>query len=82
MTQIVLTNEQASVLASATEPVIVCRPDGSIAGVVSPRSKIVTPKEPLFTPEEIAEAERRLDSPGAWYTTREVLDHLRSHEQT
>ncbi len=82
MTQIVLTNEQEGILAAACEPVAVRRPDGSIAGFVSPKPKAVTPKEPLFTPEEIAEAERRIDSPGPWYTIKDVLEHLRSMERS
>jgi hypothetical protein len=78
MPQIVLTSDQDEILATACEPVPVCRPDGSVAGFVSPKKQVATPKEPLFAPEEIAEAERRIDSPGPWYTTTEVLDHLRS----
>jgi hypothetical protein len=33
-----------------------------------------------FTPEEIEEAKRGLASSGPWYTTQQVLDHLRSLE--
>jgi hypothetical protein len=80
MTQIVLTSEQDGVFATANEPVAVCRPDGSVAGYL--RRKVDTPKEPLFTSEEIAEAERRMHSPGPWYTTKEVLEHLRSLERS
>ena len=75
MTQIKLTAEQAEALTTATEPTVLCRPDGIVVG-----GAYKQPKEPLFTPEEIAEAERRLDAPGPWYTTKEVLDHLRSLE--
>ena len=38
-------------------------------------------KQPLFTPEEIAEAERRSNRPGPWHTTKEVLARLKSLEQ-
>jgi hypothetical protein len=82
MTQIVLTAEQDGLLEAACEPVPVCRPDGSVAGFVSPRKKVITPKEPMFTPEEIAEAERRMHSSGPWYTTKQVLEHLRSLERS
>jgi hypothetical protein len=75
MTQITLSSEQAAVFANATEPVCVRFPNGTIAGWLK---RDITPKEPIFTSEEIAEAERRADSPGPWYTTKEVLDHLRS----
>ena len=80
MTKITLNTEQAAIIAAATEPVRICNPDGSIAGWVARKPKDVTPQEPLFTPEEIAEAERRIDAPGRWYTTKEVLDHLRALE--
>jgi hypothetical protein len=35
----------------------------------------------LFTPEEIAEAERRRRSGGRYYTTKEVLAHLKALEE-
>jgi hypothetical protein len=37
-------------------------------------------RRPMFTPEEIAEAERAANSPGPWYTTKEVLEYLKSLE--
>jgi len=78
MTQIILNSEQAAIFNSATEPVRVCFPNGVIAGWLK---RDITPKEPIFTPEEIAEAERRANAPGRWYTTQEVLEHLKSLEQ-
>jgi hypothetical protein len=78
MTQINLTAEQAELLTGATGPIVLCRPDGIVVGYASRQPHVVTPKEPIFTPEEIAEAERRIDSPGPWYTTQEVLARLRS----
>jgi len=77
MTKIVLTPEQAAIIASATEPVRICCPDGSIAGWVSSTMHL-PPKGAFFSPEEIAAAERESESPGLWYTTQEVLDHLHS----
>lgn len=50
------------------------RPDDRIAAVVDPQRN-----KPLVTPEEVAEAECRANSPGRWYTTAEALAHLRSH---
>ncbi len=70
---IVLTPEQEAVLAAGAERVMIQRPDGRVAAVVDPRRN-----KPLFTSEEVAEAERRADSPGPWYTTAEVLAHLHS----
>jgi len=77
MTQIVLTTEQAGILATASEPVAICRPDGSVAGFVSPKSRIFTPEKCPFTPEEVAAAEREAERSKKWSTTKEVFDRLR-----
>lgn len=82
MTQIMLTPEQAAILSASAHPVAICRPDGSVAGFVSPKTRVVTPKQPLFTPEEIAAAEQELDSDGPWFTTPEVLESLRDSEHS
>jgi hypothetical protein len=76
MSKIVLTPEQAAIVDSADGCVRVCGPDGQILGWASLSMRKVAPKESVFTPEEVAEAERRADSPGPWYTTAEVLEHL------
>ena len=81
MTKITLSPEQAATVTEATEPVRICLPDGSIAGWVSSTMHL-PPKNPGFSPEEIAEAERRLNSPGPWHTTQEVLEHLRDLERS
>ena len=47
------------------------------AGRVGDRPK----PRPLFTAEEIAEAERRSRSGGRYYTTKEVLAHLKLLEE-
>lgn len=78
MTQIVLTPEQAAVLAFTSEPIAVCLPDGSVAAIIPRKSRFIVPEVCPFTPEEIAAAERESESPGKWYSTQEVLDHLRS----
>jgi hypothetical protein len=77
MTQITLSSEQAAALTNATEPVRICLPNGSVAGWLT---RDLTPQVPIFTPEEIAEAERRANGPGPWFTTKEVLEHLKSLE--
>ena len=81
MPQIVLTAEQAAVLSSSLDPVAIHYPDGSVAGFLSRKTGICTPKEPLFTAVEIAEAERQLDSAGPWFTTQEVFESLRELER-
>jgi hypothetical protein len=80
MTQIVLTSEQAAILSGADSPVLLCGPDGKTMGFVARAGKHLRMGEVLFTPDEIAEAERGLDSEGPWYTTKEVLDSLRELE--
>ena len=82
MTQIVLTSEQEGILAAAAEPVAICRSDGSVAGFVSPKSRIFAPEKCPFTPEEIAEAEREAELSKRWSTTKEVFDRLRGREKS
>jgi hypothetical protein len=72
MTQIILTREQARVVARAQAKVQVCDPDGNVLGYLEPVD---------FTPEEIAEAKRALASAERRYTTAQVLEYLRSLEQ-
>ncbi len=76
MTRITLTPEQAEIVDAAVEPVRICYPDGSIAGWVTSTIHL-PPRNPGFTPEEVSEAERGLNSRGPWLTTQEVLESLR-----
>jgi hypothetical protein len=78
MTEIVLSAEQMQVLKSAQGVIAIRRPDGSFVGWISPATNFIIPEECPFTPEEIAAAEERADGPGPWYTTQEVVAHLRS----
>jgi hypothetical protein len=71
MLQIVLTDEQAKVVASSRQPVQVCDARGNILGHI----------EPMWTEADIAEAERRLKSDERRYTTSEVLEFLGSLEK-
>jgi hypothetical protein len=80
MNEIVLTAEQASILSSSEGPVAIRRPDGTYIGWVSPKANFIVPDACPFTPEEIAAAESRADGPGPWYTTEQVLEHLKSLE--
>jgi len=80
MTQIVLTEAHASMLVTTDEPVAICRPDGSLVGWVSSKSKFVIPDKCPFTPEEIAAAEKEAESDGRWRTRQEVLAHCRHQE--
>ena len=71
MPQIVLNEEQAKVVATSLQPVQVRDAQGNLLGTIPP----------IWTEEDIAEAKRVLASNGPWYTTEQVLAHLRSLEQ-
>ena len=70
MTQIILDQAQAEVVAKANEPVEVRGPNGILLGHI----------EPELTASEIQALKQKLTSPAKWYTTEQVLDHLRSLE--
>ena len=72
MTYIIINPEQARVIAEANEDVQVRDESGNVLGYVSSSG---------FTSEEIKQIKRDLASDQARYTTKEVLDHLRSLEQ-
>jgi hypothetical protein len=71
MSQIVLSDDQARTVRTATGPIEVRDRQGDLLGYVSP-----PPSD-----AEVAEARRRLVSNGPWYTTGQVIDHLKSLEQ-
>ena len=68
MTRIVLTEEQARVVAAATKPVPVCDGAGKVLGYLGP----------VWSEKDIEEAKKTLAADGPWYTTDQVLEHLRS----
>jgi len=70
MTQIVLSDDQAQAVQVATDAVEVRDRLGNLLGYVS--------RPP--TDAEIAEAKRRLESPGPWYSGNQVMAHLDSLE--
>lgn len=70
MPHIILDDEQAKIIAQAKGSVEIRDRSGRCLGYLSHG----------FTAEEIAEAERRAASDGPWYTTQQVLEHLRSLE--
>ena len=77
MSRIVLTSEQIAAIENETGRIPVCRPDGTVIGLFAPYGMEGRP----FSAAEIAEAERELDDPNTkWFTTKEVLAHLRSLE--
>jgi hypothetical protein len=68
MPQIILTEEQARVVAAAAEPVLVRDGRGKLVGVIPPP----------WSEADIAEAQRRRESDEPRHTTAQVLDYLRS----
>ncbi len=68
MSQIIVDDEQAKLIAQSKEPVQVRDRSGRVLGYVSHG----------FTEEDIAEARRLAESSEPRYTTKEVLDYLRS----
>lgn len=76
MTSITLTPEQEAILDAEPRKMIpVQRPDGTIAGFVT-----LTPRDSIFTVEELEEAKRRANSDEPRYTTEEVLKRLQSQD--
>jgi hypothetical protein len=73
MTRIILNDEQVQSVRQATDTVELCDQSGILLGYVTRKIKA--------TPEELAEARRRLSSEGPWHTTAEVLGRLRALEQ-
>ncbi len=71
MTQIVLNDQQWQAFQAGTGAVEIRDPQGRLLGYVS---------RPVDR-AELEEVRRRLDSSGPWYTTQQVLDHLKSLEQ-
>jgi hypothetical protein len=71
MNQIILNEEQAKVAASLRKPVPVCDDKGNLLGTYTP----------LWTEEDIAEAKRRLASPGVCFTSAQVQSRLEALQQ-
>jgi hypothetical protein len=72
MTTLVVTEEQASIIKQAGCEVEIVSPQGERLGVLS---HLTSEDE-----EDIRIAKQRLASGGPWFTTAEVLSHLRSLE--
>jgi hypothetical protein len=68
MVQTVLNDEQVKQIEEAAEPVV----------FVNARGIPVAYASTSFSPEEIAEAHRRAQSDGPWYTTEEVVRFIES----
>jgi hypothetical protein len=71
MLQIVLTDEQAKVVATALKPVQVCDGQNNVLGWINP----------VWTEGDIAKAKKILASDKPWHTTEQVKAKLRALEQ-
>jgi hypothetical protein len=69
MTRITISHEQAKLINKAEDDIVLVDPSGNEIGLVS---------RPTFTREDIEDALKRANSGGPWYTTAEVLAHLRA----
>jgi uncharacterized protein YmfQ (DUF2313 family) len=69
--EVILTDEQAKIVAQALGPVKVRDARGSILGHI----------EPKLTPEMIAELKRRAASPGPFYTGAQVQARLQALQE-
>lgn len=70
MTQLIVTDEQAQLLAAAGGPVRICSASGKTLGYFEP--------EGPENEREIAEVKARLGKPHERFTTAEVLDRLQN----
>lgn len=68
--QLILDDNQAKLVRHSAEPVELIDQTGNRIGIL--------PRPDEWTPQELAETERLADSDGPWYTTAEVLDHLKT----
>ncbi len=71
MPEIVLTEDQAKIVAEAFGPVKIRDTRGNVLGQF----------EPELTPEMIAELKRRAASPGPWYTGAQVQSRLQALQE-
>ena len=71
MSKIILDQETISKLGGITETTVLYDEHGNVIGVIGPST--ARQLEPQISEEELR---RRIDNPGRWYTTEEVLKHL------
>jgi hypothetical protein len=75
---LVLTDEQAKSINSSAGPIVVCKPDGSKIGLLTPnRMQGADDEEPVLSAEQQAEIVRRMCQENIeWRTTAQVLERL------
>jgi len=78
MTTIAVPRSLAETLRPASEPIRLVDEQGQVLGSFAPIA--VTDSADDLTAEEIAEMKRRVNSPGPWYSTDEMINYVRSRE--
>lgn len=80
MPQVILDAVLRSRLPDLSQPLDLCDESGKVVARVIPvcDGPLYEPAEPPFSEDEL----RRSEQSGKWYTTAEVLAHLRSLEST
>jgi|AP95_1055475.scaffolds.fasta_scaffold632873_1 hypothetical protein len=76
MVTIVVSDDQAKLIAEAQSEVFIRDSQGRVLGQVSPARG-----SSRFSPDEVAELEKRLDEPGERVTTTELLERLKSRDE-
>lgn len=79
MTKVIVDETMLSKLHNLTQALELCDPEGRVLGRVLPTFdlSVYEPWEPPISEEELQERERSTE----WYTTEQVLAHLRSLEK-
>lgn len=75
MDELIVTDEQARIISGAEVAIPIRDSAGKVIGHAIGVTSVS--RSSVLTPDQVAAAEERLDNDGAWYTTAQVLDHLR-----
>ena len=78
MAQLIVTDEQARLISESDTTIPICDGRGRVIGHAV--GLAVQTRSAVLTSRQIAEAEKRLESDGPWFTTSQVMDHLRRLE--
>jgi hypothetical protein len=68
MTQIVVDAGLARQISETSGPITLVDPNGKTVGSV---------ERPIFSPAEVEKGLARLNQPGGWLTSEEVMEHIR-----
>jgi hypothetical protein len=79
--ELVVDDEQARLIVESRAPIAIRDRRGRVLGrIVREDSEDAPPR--TWSAERIGELEQRLDSDGPWYSTEEVLEHLKTLESS